>query len=94
MQAVNGEDGVELALQNPPDLVVSDVVMPKLDGLGVLDKFKTDPKMRSIPFIFMTGMSEKEAAKRGISLDAGNVLKKPFALAEFLAKVKECLEMR
>ena len=91
MQAANGEEGVSMALQNPPDLVVTDVVMPKLDGFGVFDALRANPRTQSIPFIYMTGLVDKGLARRGPKLGGDELLIKPFALSELLAKVKECL---
>jgi CheY-like chemotaxis protein len=91
MQADNGEAGVTIALQNPPDLIVTDVVMPKLDGLAVFDILTADPRTQNIPFIFMTGLVEKEGAKRGKRLESKNLLPKPFALVDLIAMVQECL---
>ena len=89
-EADNGQDGLEIALKSKPDLVVCDVVMSKLDGLGVFDKLRANPATKAVPFIFMTGMVTKEAAKRGPALGADGVLMKPFSLTELLARVKEC----
>ena len=91
MQADNGETGVTQALQDTPDLIVTDVVMPRLDGFGVFDTLRAHPATRSIPFIFTTGFVDKEGARRGPALGGDALLIKPFALTELLASVKECL---
>jgi DNA-binding response OmpR family regulator len=90
MQANDGEAGVQIALRDPPDLIVTDVVMPKLDGFGVFDALQTDPRTSSIPFIFMTGLVDREAGWRGMRLGSAEVLIKPFALTELISKVTEC----
>lgn len=90
-EANNGLDGLESVWRKVPDLVVCDVVMPRLDGLSVFDNLRSNSKTESIPFIFMTGMVEKGTAKRGPKLGANEILMKPFALSELLAKVRECM---
>ncbi len=90
-QAGNGEEGVRLALDSPPELIICDVVMAKLDGLGVFDRLRNEGATRCVPFIFMTGFIDKDSARGRLAMGADCILIKPFALSLLLDTVKECL---
>ena len=89
-QAENGKVGVELAKKELPDLIVCDIMMPLLDGYGVLHMLGKDPKTASIPFIFLTAKSEKDDFRKGMNLGADDYLVKPFDDLELL----DAVEMR
>ena len=78
-QAADGKAGVALALAQPPDLVICDVMMPVLDGYGVLHIFHKNPRLAGIPFIFLTAKTEREDFRRGMELGADDYLTKPFS---------------
>jgi len=86
-QAADGKAGVALALAQPPDLVVCDVMMPVLDGYGVLHIFHKNPRLAGIPFIFLTAKTEREDFRRGMELGADDYLTKPFSGHELLSAV-------
>lgn len=77
--ANNGKEGLESAKTNKPDLVLCDIMMPILDGYGVLKAFENIPEMAGIPFVFMTAKSEKSDIRRGMDLGADDYLTKPFS---------------
>jgi DNA-binding NarL/FixJ family response regulator len=77
--AENGRLGVELARREKPDLILCDVMMPELDGYGVLRTLQADTKLASIPFIFLTARGEKEDLRSGMNLGADDYLTKPVA---------------
>lgn len=94
MEAANGIDGVELAFAELPDLIISDIEMPKMDGLTVLTWLRNDPTTAAIPVILTTGYSGKVPMRIGMSSGADDYLPKPFKLAELLAAVKIRLQRR
>ncbi|MFP4300136.1 MAG: response regulator [Spirulinaceae cyanobacterium] len=82
--AENGQKGVELALQHQPDLILCDVMMPELDGYGVLDRLRQNSATATIPFIFLTALSDKTATRKGMELGADDYLTKPFSHKDLL----------
>src|SRR5687768_9157804 len=90
LEAENGKVGVELAKNEQPDLIICDIMMPQLDGYGVLHMLSKNPATSSIPFIFLTAKSEKEDFRKGMNLGADDYLTKPFDDLELL----DAVEMR
>lgn len=88
--AENGKIGVELAERETPDLILCDVMMPVLDGYGVLSILQKKPATMDIPFIFLTAKSEKNDFRYGMNLGADDYITKPFETNELL----KVLEMR
>ncbi|MCC7303328.1 MAG: response regulator [Bacteroidia bacterium] len=86
--AVNGKIGVEAALRDNPDLIICDIMMPELDGYGVLHMLGTNPATASIPFIFLTAKAEKSDYRKGMSMGADDYLTKPFDDMELLTAVE------
>jgi len=86
--AENGELGVQLALTTRPDLVICDIMMPVLDGYGVLQIFNQNPQLTGIPFIFLTAKTERTDQRLGMALGADDYLTKPFVKAELLSAVQ------
>ncbi|MGI4744087.1 MAG: response regulator transcription factor, partial [Janthinobacterium lividum] len=70
LTAENGKLGVEQALATRPDLVLCDIMMPVLDGYGVLQIFNQHPQLAGIPFIFLTAKTERADLRRGMELGA------------------------
>ena len=87
VQAPDGKAGVAQALAQPPDLVICDIMMPVLDGYGVLHIFHKNPRLAGIPFIFLTAKTEREDFRRGMELGADDYLTKPFSGHELLSAV-------
>ena len=90
LEAENGKVGVELAKAEVPDLIICDIMMPQLDGYGVLHMLSKNPATSGIPFIFLTAKSEKEDLRKGMNLGADDYLIKPFDDLELL----DAIEMR
>ncbi|WP_128547506.1 response regulator [Larkinella soli] len=86
--AENGKIGVEKALETRPDLVICDIMMPVLDGYGVLHIFNKNPELSTIPFIFLTAKTERSDFRRGMELGADDYLTKPFDESELLSAVE------
>ncbi|WP_193211302.1 response regulator transcription factor [Luteolibacter marinus] len=85
--AENGRVGVATALQEKPDLILCDVMMPELDGYGVLGQLRAEPVTKATPFIFLTAKGEKPDIRSGMNLGADDYLTKPVAKAELLAAI-------
>jgi DNA-binding NarL/FixJ family response regulator len=77
--AENGRLGVEMARREKPDLILCDVMMPELDGYGVLRTLQADASLALIPFIFLTAKGEKDDLRRGMNFGADDYLTKPIA---------------
>ncbi|MDZ4714391.1 MAG: response regulator [Cytophagales bacterium] len=82
--AENGKVGVQLAQQNQPDLIICDIMMPELDGYGVLHILSKNDETARIPFIFLTAKTEKSDIRKGMELGADDYLTKPFSDTELL----------
>ncbi|MDQ2656150.1 MAG: response regulator [Bacteroidota bacterium] len=78
LSAPNGRAGVELAQKHTPDLVLCDVMMPELDGYGVLHILSKNPESAGIPFIFLTAKADKSDFREGMNLGADDYITKPF----------------
>ncbi len=87
-QAENGKIGVEKAIENLPDLIVCDIMMPILDGFGVLEELKKLPHTAMIPFIFLTAKTTRVDLRQGMELGADDYLTKPFSRVELLASIE------
>ena len=86
--ATNGIDGVSQALATKPDLIICDIMMPELDGYGVLHMIQKNPDLQSTPFIFLTAKTEKEEVRKGMSLGADDYITKPFDPTELLNAIE------
>ncbi len=87
LTAENGQLGVAQALATKPDLVVCDIMMPVLDGYGVLQIFNQNKHLAGVPFIFLTAKTERTDLRRGMGLGADDYLTKPFDKAELLSAI-------
>jgi DNA-binding NarL/FixJ family response regulator len=85
--AENGRVGIELARKNRPDLVLCDVMMPEIDGYGVLQALRDDPATVTTPFIFLTAKGEKPDVRAGMNLGADDYLTKPVAKSDLLSAI-------
>ena len=85
--AANGQLGVDLALAQPHDLVVCDIMMPVLDGYGVLERFRQTPRLAGVPFLFLTAKNTRSDQRHGMALGADDYLTKPFEEEELLSAI-------
>ncbi len=88
ISAPNGKVGVELAAKEIPDLILCDIMMPELDGYGVLYMLSKKPETSGIPFIFLTAKTEKTDIRKGMSMGADDYLTKPFEEMELLNAIE------
>jgi len=92
--AEHGNAGIAQARECKPDLIICDVMMPELDGYGVLRILRSEKVTATIPFIFLTAKGEKIDQRTGMNLGADDYLTKPVARTDLLASVKVRLEKR
>lgn len=90
--AENGVEGVRLAREFYPDLIVCDIMMPELDGYGVLQNLRATPDTATIPFIFLTAKTDRVDMRQGMVLGADDYLTKPFRVNELLESIQVRLE--
>ncbi|WP_181308741.1 response regulator [Rufibacter sp. XAAS-G3-1] len=91
LQAAEGKAGVELALAQVPDLILCDIMMPELDGFGVLFLLRKNPVTANIPFVFLTAKAERGDMRKGMEMGADDYLTKPFDDMELLVAVESRL---
>lgn len=94
MAADNGQRGLELARDTQPDLILCDIMMPELDGYGVLAQLNTDPNTEDIPFVFLSAKADRIDFRAGMDLGADDYLTKPFTRDELLGAVQTRLNKR
>lgn len=90
--AANGRVGINLALEKLPDLILCDMMMPEVDGYGVLTALRQEILTAAIPFIFLTAKSAKADFRQGMDMGADDYLTKPFTRAELLSAIMNRLE--
>ncbi len=88
MTAANGKEGIETAQKHHPDLIICDIMMPGVDGYGVLHVLHKTPETQNIPFIFLTSKSERSDFRAAMELGADDYITKPFAGNELLNAIE------
>ena len=86
--AKDGEEGIILAKEKHPELIICDIMMPKLDGYSVLALLSKEPETARIPFIFLTARTERESMRKGMDLGADDYIMKPFTRKELLQAIQ------
>lgn len=89
--AANGKEGVQMALTHSIDLVICDIMMPELDGYGVLDALSQHTKTQGIPFIFLSAKTEVSQIRQGMALGADDYLTKPCTIEDLVAAIESRL---
>ncbi|MEZ4888077.1 MAG: response regulator [Chitinophagales bacterium] len=92
LTATNGKEGVMKAKEHLPDLIICDIMMPELDGYGVLHILSHDAKTATLPFIFLTAKTEKNDLRKGMNMGADDYITKPFEELDLLDTIKRRLE--
>ena len=86
--AENGKKGVDIAIKERPDVIVCDIMMPELDGYGVLHLVRKNEATQAIPFIFLTAKTERSDFRRGMEMGADDYVTKPFEDIELLNAIE------
>ena len=94
VEARNGREGVELAKTEKPDLVLCDITMPEMNGHRVLEALRADAATAHLPFVFLTGWSERDDVRTGMNLGADDYLVKPVEPSDLFAAVATRLKRR
>ncbi|MFO0715226.1 MAG: sigma-54 dependent transcriptional regulator [Sandaracinus sp.] len=89
--ASSGEDGLRLALESPPDLILCDITLPGMDGYAVIRAVSEYPQTEGVPFIFVSARAERSDVRHGMNLGADDYITKPFARSELLDTVRSRL---
>lgn len=92
--AMDGLEALATIERNRPDLVLLDLMIPSLDGFGVLERLRADPDTADLPVILVTAIQDREARARGIDLGADDWVAKPFKLLELQQRMQAALQMR
>src|SRR5204862_1645647 len=87
----DGEEALRVLAEHPAQLVISDVNMPKLDGLGLLKAMRGKPELKATPFIMLTGRGDAGLVKQAIDIGVNGYLVKPFALGALKQKVEAAI---
>jgi DNA-binding response OmpR family regulator len=92
--ASNGEEGIEMAKSENPDLILLDIILPKKDGFEVIETLKADEKTKNIPIILLTNLGSLNDVEKALKMGANNYLvKADYKMEEVAKKVKEVLKI-
>ena len=89
--AENGEDALDIIYKYTPDLILLDIMLPRIDGYEVCEIVRLDPRYRDIKIIFLTAKGREVEIAKGLALGADAYITKPFSNTELVSKVKELL---
>lgn len=90
--AAEGDEGVSAAADNSPDLIICDVLMPRMNGYGALSALRANEKTAAIPVIFLTAAASRADQRKGMELGADDYITKPYTVDELLSAVRTRLE--
>lgn len=91
LKAENGVEALKVAKENLPDLVLLDIMMPKMDGLEVCDKMRSDANLKHIPIIFLTARGDEKTEVEGLDTGADDYITKPISTTKLISRIKAVL---
>lgn len=91
LKSENGVDAMEIAREKNPDLVLLDIMMPKMDGLEVCNKMRSDPELSHIPIIFLTARGDEKTEIEGLDSGADDYVTKPISTTKLISRIKAVL---
>ncbi len=94
IESINGVDAFDKAVNNIPDLILSDVLMPEMDGIELCEKLKTDERTSHIPVMLLTSRSAVENKIKGLETGADDYITKPFIMAELKIRINNLITQR
>lgn len=92
LTAENGREGVAIAIEHKPDVIICDILMPVMDGYGVINILQKNPRTQHIPFIFLSAKTERDEIRKGMEYGADDYITKPFNDTELLTAVEQRLK--
>ena len=94
LEAADGVSGIEVAVTSRPDLILCDILMPGVDGYGVLAELRGNPDLAATPFVFLTASASLEDRSQALKRGADDYLIKPVKIADLLAAIKRQLDKK
>jgi two-component system alkaline phosphatase synthesis response regulator PhoP len=91
LKAENGEQGIQAAYEHKPNLVLLDIMMPKMGGIEVCDHMRSDPELKHIPIIFLTARSDEKTEIEGLDKGADDFITKPISTTKLMSRIKAVL---
>lgn len=91
LKAENGESGIELANQENPNLILLDIMMPKMSGIEVCELIRKNPNLKHIPIIFLTARSDEKTEIEGLNMGADDFITKPISTSKLISRIKAVL---
>lgn len=91
LRAENGEEGIAVAKEHKPDLVLLDIMMPKMDGLQVVEHMRKDDDLKRIPIIFLTARSDEKTEVEGLNKGGDDYITKPISTTKLISRIKAVL---
>lgn len=91
IKAENGKDGIQMAKEHMPDLVLLDIMMPQMDGIEVCDRMREDSTLSHIPIIFLTARSDEKTEIEGLNKGADDFITKPISTTKLVSRIKAVL---
>lgn len=91
LKAENGQEGIYLTKKNKPDLVLLDIMMPRMDGLEVCEQLRKDPETKQIPIIFLTARGDEKTEIEGLDRGADDYITKPISTTKLISRIKAVL---
>lgn len=88
LKAENGEEGIKIAKEHKPDLVLLDIMMPKMDGMEAVEKMRGDDDLKSIPIIFLTARSDEKTEVEGLDKGGDDYITKPISTTKLISRIK------
>lgn len=88
LKAENGEEGIKTAKEHKPDLVLMDIMMPKMDGMETVEKMRADDELKSIPIIFLTARSDEKTEIEGLNKGGDDYITKPISTTKLISRIK------
>ena len=91
LKAENGEEGIKIAKDHKPDLVLMDIMMPKMDGMEAVEQMRADEDLKSIPIIFLTARSDEKTEVEGLDKGGDDYITKPISTTKLISRIKAVL---